>query len=362
MVKQIKIDDLIYRIDDELIVLSRAPKKGSYKYYDFKTALRMLNDLLQNEGYNEFRKRKVSELVNVFDDLCHTIVETVYIYDLAYDKGRKVRLSKDVTYNSITHEKTVSSEYETDVPPELQRLYETLQLPRDGGNRFDTVKIDYILYACNVDYSGLEVRDIEADSDDDSIVGEITRWTRWGPRVLNKRDDFSHYFDLDINVILKHRISFEEYVRRLVAERKIVENISDDSALTLSVPTDTGGHFSVNKPYKEMQRILTALQHQGFVSEETTIATFYYRMTGNGAPTTDKVEWIKKGKRRKSEISKSSLVYFLKKIANYDVNQTTYCANQMRNVFDISLPASTITRPSTCEYKEEIDDIIEVKQ
>lgn len=307
MAKQIGIDDLIHRIDNELIVLSEASQKGMYKYYDFKTALRMLNDLLQNEGYNEFRKRKVSELVNVFDDLCHTIVETVHIYDLAYDKDRKVRLSQNITYNSITHEKTVSPEYETDVPLELQRHYETLQLPIDGGHRFETTKIDYFLRTCNVDYSGIEARAFEADSNDDSIAGEITRWTRRGPRVLNKRDDFLRYFDLDINVVLKHKISFEEYVRRLVAERRIVENISDNLDVTLPVP-DTEGHFSVNMSYKELQRILTALQQQGFVSEGTTIDTFYYRMTGNGAPTQERIIWVKKSSNR--AINLASLIDF----------------------------------------------------
>lgn len=358
MAKQIGIDDLIHQIDNELIVLSEASPKGVYKYYDFKTALRILNDLLQNEGYNEFRKRKVSELINVFDDLCHTIVETVCIYDLAYDKDRKVRLSQDITYNSITHEKTVSPEYETDVPPELQSHYEALQFPHYVEHILETVKIDYLLRTCKVDYSMLDVLDCGMDMNENPIVSEIAKRTKLGLRVLGKRDDFSHCFDVDINVILKHRISFEEYVRRLVAERKIVENISDNSALTLSVPADTEGHFSVNKPYKEMQRILTALQQQGFVSAETTIGTFYYRMTGQGTPNNDKIEWIKKGKKRKGDISKSSLVYFVEVITGRRVSKAKDCTNRIKDIFGLSLSSSTINRKATCEYKGELDCII----
>lgn len=358
MAKQIGIDDLIHQIDNELIVLSEASQKGVYKYYDFKTALRILNDLLQNEGYNEFRKRKVADLVNVFNDLCHTIVETMHVCDLAYDKDRRVRRYQNVTYNTITHEKTVSPEYETDVPPELQSHYEALQFPCYVEHILDTVKIDYLLRTCKVDYSMLDVQDGGMDMDENPIVSEIAKWTKLGPRVLGKRDDFFHCFDVDINVILKHRISFEEYVRRLVAERKIVENISDDSALTLSVPADTGGHFSVNKPYKEMQRILTALQQQGFVSAETTIDTFYYRLTGNGIPTTDKVEWIKKGKKRKGEISKRSLVYFVEVITGSRVSKAKDCTNQIKDIFGLSLSSSTINSKATCEYKGELDCII----
>ncbi len=47
-----------------------------------------------------------------------------------------------------------------------------------------------------------------------------------------------------------------------------------------AAPAAQNIHFSVNKSYDEMQRILTALQQQGFVSNDTDVSTFYYRMTG----------------------------------------------------------------------------------
>lgn len=132
------------------------------------------------------------------------------------------------------------------------------------------------------------------------------------------------------------------------------------SQTTVTVPTGVQkpAHFSVNKSYVEIQQILTALQEQGFVSYDTTVETFYYRMTGNGAPTSNKIEWVKKGKRRKKDISKSGLVYFLKTFANYNVDQTSDCRNMIEEIFGISLPASIITRTSNCEYKTEIDNIV----
>lgn len=120
-------------------------------------------------------------------------------------------------------------------------------------------------------------------------------------------------------------------------------------------------HFSVAKSYEEMQRILTALQQQGFVSTNTTIETFYYRMTGQGAPTSNKIEWVKKGKKISSSISKSSLVYFVETIANYRVSKAKDCTNRMKDIFGLSLSSSTINSTAVCEYKAEIDNIVEPK-
>lgn len=121
-------------------------------------------------------------------------------------------------------------------------------------------------------------------------------------------------------------------------------------------------HFSVQWSYEQANRILEALQNEGFISTNTTIDVFYYRMTGNCAPTSNKIEWVKKGKKRKKDISKSSLVYFLKTFANYNVDQTLDCRNRIDEIFGISLPTSTITRISNCEYKTEIDDIVSIRR
>lgn len=67
--------------------------------------------------------------------------------------------------------------------------------------------------------------------------------------------------------------------------------------------------FSVNKSYEVMQRILTALQQQRFVSTNTKIEEFYYRMTGNGEPVQGRICWVKKAKNK--AISLTSLIDFL---------------------------------------------------
>lgn len=121
-------------------------------------------------------------------------------------------------------------------------------------------------------------------------------------------------------------------------------------------------HFSVSKSYEEMQRILTALQQQGFISTNTTIETFYYRMTGQGTPTSNKIEWIKKGRRNNSLINKRSLVYFVEMLTKHRVSKTQACTNQIEDIFGLSLSSSTINSTAICEYKAEIDKIVGAEQ
>lgn len=126
-----------------------------------------------------------------------------------------------------------------------------------------------------------------------------------------------------------------------------------------AAPAAQNIHFSVNKSYDEMQRILTALQQQGFVSNDTDVSTFYYRMTGQGTPMSNKIGWIKKGKKNNSSISKRSLVYFVETIANCRVSKAKDSRNLIENIFGLSLSSSTINSTAVCEYKTELDRILQ---
>ena len=70
-------------------------------------------------------------------------------------------------------------------------------------------------------------------------------------------------------------------------------------------------HFSVQWSYEQANRILEALQNVGFISTNTTIEVIYYWMTGRGKASDNKIEWVKRGKRRKKDISKSGLLDFV---------------------------------------------------
>ncbi len=187
------IDDLIRRIDDELLILSEAPNVGRYGWFDFKTALRKLNDKLQNDGYNEYRKRKVCEYINVFNDLCQTIVESVSYRTLAYDPKTGIKKIETYTHNSITH--TVErEENEHEVMPELRAYCETLQLPEQYSEHLcETAKIDYLLRKCEVDYSALK-KLLDIDPEIELVIARMGS----SSHVLSHKDEFGSYFDLDI--------------------------------------------------------------------------------------------------------------------------------------------------------------------
>ncbi len=333
MTQEIKIDDLFARIDDELIILSEAKQKGEYKWFDFIAALRLLNDKLQSEVHHEYRKRKVSRLVNVFNDLFHTVVQICCNRIISYDKERKISTEEWYISGAESRVEII----EENVVPVLQAHYESLKLPEENWSKqCDVVKFSYLLRDC---------------SDKNDVLFEDSRWDDF---LRNgRRTDFRDFFDMQLDLD-KYKTSFEEYITQLRAERNVLGGLIEIDR----TPISKGVHFSVDKSYEEIQRILIALQQQGFVSADTTIDTFYFRMTGKSTPTSNKIEWIKKGKKRKNDISKSSLVYFLEKFVKYNVDQTSDCRNRIAEIFGISLSASTITRSSNCEYKTEIDNIV----
>lgn len=123
-------------------------------------------------------------------------------------------------------------------------------------------------------------------------------------------------------------------------------------------PAQQAAHFNTTMTYQQAQSMLVALQQNGFIDTSTTAGTFYYRMTGKGTPSNEQIKWVKLGKRRKRDISKSSLVYFLSKCANYNVDNTQQCRQEITDVFGFELSASTINSVAECEYSTEINTMI----
>ncbi len=349
MTQEIKtIDDLFDLIDNELIILSEAKQKGKYKWFDFVAALRVLDDRIQNAEYNKYRSRKVSNLIKVLNDLYYTPVQTCCKRILSYDKERKIATSEWHISGKDARVELVENE----VPFQKQAHYESLRLPEENFTKLcDTFKFSYLLRGCEIDYSNLESTYFSGTEIPEHF------WEEWDFYLFSEQQkEFRRVFNANVDLD-ENTITFEKYIMQLKAERNVLRVSTGADRESVS----NNSYFSVNRSYPEIQRILSALQQQGFVSTDTTVETFYYRMTGKGVSTPDKIEWIKKGKRRKREISKSSLVYFLQKFANYNVDQTSDCKNRIKEVFGISLPSSTITRSSNCEYGAEIDNILSVQ-
>ena len=68
----------------------------------------------------------------------------------------------------------------------------------------------------------------------------------------------------------------------------------------------------MNAPKKNVFLYVSFVKSVQFVCAIiTTIEVFYYRMTGRGKASDNKIEWVKRGKRRKKDISKSGLLDFV---------------------------------------------------
>ena len=66
-----EIDNLIRRIDDELLILQDAPRLKKYKFYNFGVALKHLIESCQKHGLdtNPYYGHKIQEYIAVYRDL-----------------------------------------------------------------------------------------------------------------------------------------------------------------------------------------------------------------------------------------------------------------------------------------------------
>lgn len=221
-----EINDLFKVIDDQLLILSEARRQGRYKWFDFVCALNLLNGRIQDEGYNEYRTRKVSQLVNVFNDLCQTIVQSCSLRVLAYNKDNKIATTEWHILGKDSRVETI----ESPVISGLENYYEQLSLPErelHSADHLKTTKIKYLLMGCTEDSKDLvSIYYPDSDETDSSMKSFIAEWSAFALRhyqLLNeKRGDFNEIFKIDSNTIYKYRISFEEYVTELKAERHII--------------------------------------------------------------------------------------------------------------------------------------------
>lgn len=203
-------------------------------------------------------------------------------------------------------------------------------------------------------------------------------------------NDFEHQYNMrcgdDLAPILENkRCVLFGYYSEIRAKYKnckgfsadVIEKMGYNSALMLSVAhklrvmdkalsatqrsqtQSESEHFSVQWSYEQANRILEALQNEGFISTNTTIEVFYYRMTGRGKASDNKIEWVKRGKRRKKDISKSGLLDFVYLAQGKECDAPTRI---FPRIFQINkLCDTTYTRFKAdvgSEYRIELEEII----
>jgi hypothetical protein len=228
------------------------------------------------------------------------------------------------------------------VCPDIDSIGKYLRL---ALSKYNEIKLPY--------RSGISMLDFVFKEND------YSRYIRQAESVGLITKDEAETILVSIYQVIERVNTVAEWIVEMYAKiEALIPSDGFDDANVQTVPNAQNTHFSVNKSYDEMQRILTALQQQGFVSNDTDVSTFYYRMTGQGTPTSNKIEWIKKGKKQKNTISKRGLVYFIEAFTGGSVSKARDCTDRIKNVFGLSLSSSTINSTADCEYKVELDRIL----
>lgn len=126
----------------------------------------------------------------------------------------------------------------------------------------------------------------------------------------------------------------------------------------LPIVEDKPLHLKCDYTPDKLQRLYSLCISQSIIASTTTYETFAYRMAGVGTPTTQKMEWIMQGKRRKG-CSKSGLLRFVEKHGKVIIGQDAKSKRIIAEVFGVSpISASTISRIDG-EHNQLIDHLLD---
>ncbi|MDH6357638.1 hypothetical protein [Parabacteroides sp. PF5-9] len=218
------IDDLFDLIDNKLIELYEAPTQKYYKVFDFKTLLSILSDELVKHGYNEHYKKKASQVIAVFNDLCNTVIESYHYRDLSYNETTKEIETENVIHNTITNE-TETIKFKR-AAGELAEYFSKKDLPEKYHSPLtETCKLDYHLRECQKDYSSFYPAVSRGYSGGLNNENDVATYIYIMGDILRKNDKFENCFSIDINIQWKYKISFEAYVDQIYKKRAVLEAV-----------------------------------------------------------------------------------------------------------------------------------------
>lgn len=211
---------------------------------------------------------------------------------LAQDPYKNIILNTIESFGEPIYVKDLEDEF-MEVCPDMDSIgkylplalskYDKIKLPYRGGISMDDLVFgnnNYSHHIRNAEYAGL-ITQKEAET----IL--VTIW-----QVISRTNEIYNW------------------IKEMYAKiESLIPSDGSNNACPQTPPIAQCAHFTIEKNFDEMQRILTTLQQQGFVSANTEIKAFYYRMTGNGEPVQGRICWIKKAKNK--AISLTSLIDFL---------------------------------------------------
>lgn len=213
-----KIDKLIEIIDDELLKLHQSSKAGAkYSHFNFKQALQSLNNEFLKYGYNDYTKIKASQYVNVFYDLCNSEAECCFVRTLSFNPDTKDLETEYITYDLIKHENKKEI-LRPKATPELLKFYSEQVYPEKETKKLLWLcKFEYLIQNCDVSYERVDSEKQFVGDEFDQVLRHIVL----SKYILTREDKFDNYFKIDINFVMKHRLSFEEYIQQLQQEKML---------------------------------------------------------------------------------------------------------------------------------------------
>ncbi|MDD4993325.1 MAG: hypothetical protein PHR83_13955 [Paludibacter sp.] len=211
-----KADQLIKKIDDELLYLHKASlKHEDYYHFNFELALKLLNVEMLRLSSMGFYQIKASQYINVFNDLCNKIVKTISVRFLSFNPTKRILVIEEQEHILGNIEsKTLKSEIKVD--DVLVDYYSSLKYPTDFNESSKICKFDNVISKCkSVSYDKVDSYFVDI-ANDNAIV-----------KHLIQNEKFDNFFDIDSNLISKHKITFEKYINDLIEVRALESELNE---------------------------------------------------------------------------------------------------------------------------------------
>ena len=234
------IKDLIRKIDDALLELNDAHKNGCYKWFDFKTALRLPDDKIREYGNNEYYKGKADQYAGIINDLLNTAAITVSIRYLSFDPQTNEVIFERSTYNSINGE--LNHEIIKQDVGDFRDDYLGLDY-QDGNNKktYTETKLEYLLRECKMDFSAL--------GHDEDLTDFLKRHNSV---FIASKCAFP-----DISMDAGDNHAFEGYIKQLKEDRALNNEYTDDKWIDEAVKLLISNGIIPAGSAKNMRNLLT---------------------------------------------------------------------------------------------------------
>lgn len=212
-----KADQLIKKIDDELLYLYEASLKNKdYYHFNFELALRQLNVEMLRLRSKEFYQMKASQYISVFNDLCNTIVYTIFVRFLSFDPIDGILVIEEQERSILGSIEAPTFKEKYMISGESLNYFSKLSYPTVFNESRKICKFDNLISYCK------SVSNQKNDS--------VFFYNSFGYPLLKhliQNEKFDDFFDIDPQLIKKHKTTFEEYIHYLIDVKSLESEISE---------------------------------------------------------------------------------------------------------------------------------------